>query len=100
MAADGEHMDCYIGPHEGSKRVFVVNQIEPHERKFDEHKFIFGARTLKEAKAIYDDGFSDKSGPKRRWSIYEVPPEQLRKWLERGPHKKPFSPRKLELVAA
>ena len=99
VGADSENVDAYIGPHPSSRRIFIVNQIEPGERRFDEHKIIFGARTLKEAKAIYDDGFSDKSGPKRRWSIYEVSPTELRDWLDRGPRKKPFSPKKLELVA-
>lgn len=88
--ADGEHVDCYIGPHHVSKRIFVVNQIEPGAKRLDEHKVIFGARTLGEAKAIYDEGFSDGSGSKRRWSVKEMTPEALKDWLKKGSRWKPL----------
>jgi hypothetical protein len=88
--ADGDHHDAYIGPHPDSKRIFVVNQIDPKTKKFDETKTIFGARTLGEARAIYDGGFSDKSGPKRRWAIHETDPETLKAWLNGSRAHKPF----------
>lgn len=88
--ADGEHVDCYIGPHHKSRRIFVVNQIDPERQKFDEHKVIFGARNRKDARDIYDGGFSDGSGPKRRWSIHEVTPEGLKHWLAKGNTKRPM----------
>lgn len=88
--ADGEHVDCYVGPHVKSTRIFIVNQIKPGTKRLDEHKVVMGARTLNEAKAIYDGGFSDGSGPKRRWSIREVTPEGLRDWLSKGSAKHPL----------
>lgn len=91
--ADGDHHDAYIGPHTDSKLVFAVNQIDPKTKQFDEHKFIFGARTPKEARSIYDGGFSDGSGPKRRWAVHEIDPEILKGWLASGKTKKPFPAR-------
>lgn len=88
--ADGEHVDCYVGPHHKSPRIFVVNQIEPGSKRLDEHKIVMGARTMGEAKAIYDEGFSDGSGPKRRWSIREMTPDTLRDWLNKGSARKPL----------
>lgn len=95
--ADGEHVDAYIGPHHDSKRVFIVNQIDPKTKRFDEHKLIFGARSPGEARAIYDGGFSDNSGPKRRWALHETDPQALKAWLAGSKTHKPFP---AELAAA
>lgn len=95
--ADSENIDCYIGPHHASKRIFVVNQIDPKTKKFDEHKIIFGARTPSEARKIYDGGFSDGSGPKRRWAVHETNPVSLKAWLSGKRTAKPFPS---ELAAA
>ncbi|HEY1806002.1 MAG TPA: hypothetical protein VGG45_16130 [Terracidiphilus sp.] len=93
IGADNEHVDAYIGPHPESTRIFVVNQFDPKTKKFDEHKLVFGAKSSKAARAIYDDGFSDGSGPKRRWSTHELSPSGLKAWLD-GPHtKRPMSER-------
>lgn len=89
-AADGEAHDAYIGPHPDSRRVFVVNQTDPKTKRFDEHKLIFGARSPGEARAIYDHGFSDGSGPKRRWALHETDPESLKAWLAGPRAHKPF----------
>lgn len=88
--ADEEHVDAYLGPHHDSKRIFVVNQYDPETKKFDEHKLIFGARGPTEARQIYDHGFSDGSGPKRRWNVHEVSPKTLRVWLSAGKRSRPF----------
>lgn len=88
--ADGEHVDTYLGPHHDSRRIFVVNQYDPHKRAFDEHKIVMGARTLAEARRIYDDGFSDGSGPRRRWAIHEVDPDTFKAWLASPRAKRPF----------
>lgn len=88
--ADEEHVDAYIGPHPASKRIFVINQFDPATKKFDEHKLVFGASGPREARAVYDGGFSDGSGPKRRWSVHEVAPHDLKVWLSAGKRARPF----------
>lgn len=84
-------MDCYIGPHHESRRIYIVDQFDPRTRKWDEHKLVFGARTIKEAKLIYDGGISDGSGPRRRRNVHEVSPEGLKAWLKDGATERPFA---------
>lgn len=90
--ADGEHVDTYVGPHPESDRAFVVDQIDPETGKFDEHKAILGARTIEEARDIYDRGFSDESGPARRAAIAEMPVSEFRRWLKEGDTKSDIAP--------
>lgn len=90
--ADGEHVDTYVGSHPESKRAFVVDQIDPETGKFDEHKAILGARTLEEAREIYDGGFSDGSGPDRRAAIAEMPVSEFKRWLKEGDTKTDIAP--------
>lgn len=82
--ADGDHVDAYVGPLPKSEKVWVVDQIDPKSRKFDEHKVILGAKTLGHAMRIYDAGFSDGSGPKRRAHIRHMTIKAFKNWLKSG----------------
>jgi hypothetical protein len=85
LAADGEHVDVYVGPNPTSNRVFVVDQYDPKTGKFDETKSVLGADSQEEAQAIYDKGFSDGSGPTRRGSITEMSVDGFKSFIaERG----------------
>lgn len=94
--ADGEYVDVYVGPHRSSRRIFVANQMDPKTKAWDEHKVIMGAQNMKQAQRIYDLGFSDGSGPKRRHSIHETTPQAFRAWLAEGNTKTPFVPRDMK----
>jgi hypothetical protein len=50
---DGDHYDCYIGPNEGAKNVYIVNQQDPVTKEFDEQKAMLGFNSLEEAKTAY-----------------------------------------------
>lgn len=51
---DGDHVDCFIGPHEDATHVYVVHQLKaPHFRSFDEDKCMMGFRSAEEAKRAY-----------------------------------------------
>lgn len=52
---DGEFLDCFIGPafDEPSCDVFVVKQMSPDGKKFDEHKIMIGFSEISEAKQMY-----------------------------------------------
>lgn len=81
--ADGDHMDVYLGDHITKQSpVFVIDQIDPKTKQFDEHKVIYGARGYAEAKDIYDNHFSDKSGPNRRGSITKMPLDEFKDWIK------------------
>jgi hypothetical protein len=88
---DGDQVDLYIGPHPESQRVFVFDQIDPDNQKFDEHKLVIGANDEAEAVAIYDQGFSDGSAMHRRGAITEMSVPELKAWLDSGNTKKPLA---------
>jgi phage-related protein (TIGR01555 family) len=52
--ADGDSLDCYIGPDPESDWVYIVDQRHLHTSKgFDEHKVFLGFDTLGEVKRAY-----------------------------------------------
>lgn len=50
---DGDHVDCFIGPNENAKMAYVVHQLDPHTKKFDEDKVMLGFNSADEAKQAY-----------------------------------------------
>lgn len=82
--ADGDHVDCYVGPHADSGEVYVVDQIDPRTKKFDEHKCFLGFKSEADAVRTYDRGFSDGSGPRRRAAIHAMTVEGFKHWLKHG----------------
>lgn len=52
-AADGDHVDCYIGPNEDAVNVYVIHQVRVDTGKFDEDKVMLGFDSAKEAKEAY-----------------------------------------------
>lgn len=90
--ADGDHVDCYLGPHTDSHIVFIVNQKEPQSGKFDEHKCLLGFRSEPEALKVYDAGFSDGSGPSRRDGVQTLSLHAFKEWLKHHDTKKPLRP--------
>ncbi len=57
--ADGEHVDCYLGDKEDSKKVFVVHQQNPKNGKYDEDKIMLKFDTADEAKKAYLAHYND-----------------------------------------
>lgn len=95
VGGDGEQVDVYLGDHPQSQKVFVVDQIEPKTKAFDEHKSMVGYTDEAQARAAYDAGFSDGSGPARRGNITTMSMEQFKGWLKDGETKKPAAGQKL-----
>jgi Inorganic Pyrophosphatase len=85
--SDGDHVDCYLGPHPLSGHVFVVNQREADSQAFDEHKCMIGFRSRDEALAAYKRGFSDGRGEDRIHSVVEMTVPELKEWLKDGDTK-------------
>jgi N12 class adenine-specific DNA methylase len=78
--ADGECVDCFIGPHPESELVFVVDQCD-RAGAFDEHKIMLGFQNEQEARAGYLSAYSKgwKCGP-----IKALTMPAFKKWLEEG----------------
>jgi hypothetical protein len=88
--ADGDHVDCYIGPHHRSPLVYVVDQRDPDSQGFDEHKVLLGFASPKQARATYEAAFSDGSGKRRMGHLTEITMSQFKDWLRDGDTKTPY----------
>jgi hypothetical protein len=89
---DGDHVDVYIGPDPGGfRKVWVVDQIDPGTKKFDEHKALIGFDSKPEAMAAYLGGFSDNSGAGRIGEITEMTKEDFVDWVNEGNTEKPLA---------
>lgn len=51
--ADGEGVDCYVGPDKNADTAYVVHQKDPENGKYDEDKVMLGFDSKKEAKEAY-----------------------------------------------
>lgn len=86
--ADGEHVDCFIGPNKHSLRVYVIDQKHHDSGKFDEHKCLLGFPTREEAIKAYRDSFSDKKN--RIMHVRKMLMPEFKEWLKNGNTKKPI----------
>lgn len=52
--ADGDELDVFIGPQiDNDFDVYVIDQIDPYTKEFDEHKIMFGFSDIKDAYSAY-----------------------------------------------
>jgi len=77
--ADGEEVDCYVGPDKEAPKAYVVHQHKDDGKGFDEDKVMLGFRSKKEAKEAYLKHYDD---PKFLGPISIVSMDRLRKLVE------------------
>ena len=59
--SDGDHVDCYVGPHRDAKSAYIVRQMKAPEFKvYDEQKCMLGFTSMSEAKDAYLAHYNDK----------------------------------------
>lgn len=87
--ADGDNVDCYIGPHPLSTTVFVVDQVDERTGRFDEHKVMLGFDDGDAATGAYVAAFSDGKGGKRLGAMTKMSMGQFKRWLARGDTTRP-----------
>ncbi|CAM3836088.1 DUF2958 domain-containing protein [Castellaniella denitrificans] len=84
--ADGDGVDCFIGPLPESERAYVINQNIGGQ--FDEHKVMLAFPDLASARAAYLNSYE------RGWdgleSIVPASLSQLKWWLDNGDLKSPL----------
>lgn len=88
--ADGDHVDAYLGPDKDAKMAWVVDQVDPKTRAFDEHKIMLGFKNRGHAESTYRAGFSDGKGGKRIGAITALDIPSLKNWLSSSKTKKPL----------
>ena len=87
---DGDHIDVYISDNPAEGNVFVIDQVNPETREFDEHKVMYGFNSMDEAREAYLANFSE--GWNGLGTITEVTKDEFRKWIDSSHRKtKPFS---------
>ncbi|MFA7662901.1 MAG: ferritin family protein [Patescibacteria group bacterium] len=97
-AADGDHLDCFVGPHPHSELVYVIDQTKPGTDRFDEHKVVFGALNMTQARDIYLAAY--ESGWKGLGAITPMTIHQFKTWLQSGDLMRPISKQTIMLKAA
>lgn len=78
--ADGDPIDVYVGPDHDATFVYVVDQVDPNTRAFDEHKVMLGFKNEMAAVRAYDKAFSDGMGALRMGELRKMTQEEFRKW--------------------
>jgi ParB/RepB/Spo0J family partition protein len=96
--ADGDHVDVFIGPNPKSEIIFIINQIDPNSKEFDEHKVMMGFSSEDEAKVGYLKNY--EKNWKGLGSIISLTIDQFKEWLEKGSQKKELINPKLEFLKA
>jgi len=79
----GEGLDCFIGPDSKSDNVWIVNQVDPDNGSFDEHKALCGFSSRQAAIKAYGDSY-DNGGTHRIGSITAMTWPEFQQWLETG----------------
>ncbi|ATW57879.1 putative structural protein [Pseudomonas phage tabernarius] len=86
QGADGDAVDCFVGPNLKSKNVYVVNQLK-QDGSFDEHKCMMGFDSQEEAEAGYNASYSEGwtgKGPVTAMNIND-----FRRWVRSPKATKP-----------
>lgn len=87
---DGDHIDVYLSDNPAEGNVYVIDQVNPETREFDEHKVMYGFNSIDEAREAYLANFSE--GWNGLGTITEVTKDEFRKWIDSSHRKtKPFS---------
>lgn len=94
--ADGEQVDVYVGQDLNSQNVFIVDQVNPHTKDFDEHKVMIGYPDQQSAIDAYQRAFSDGNGGARVGAITSMTVDQFKKWLKSDQTGKPTAYKKPE----
>lgn len=87
--ADGDQLDCFLGPNPESNSVYVINQRKVHSPKFDEHKIGLGFTNADQFTKAFAESYDDK-GLDRIISIHELTVPEFKSWMKSGDLKVPF----------
>lgn len=91
--ADGDGLDVFIGDWPESAHLWVINQVDPDTRAFDEHKVMLGFRTEQAARQAYLGSY--ERGWRGLGSIVDCTLDQLRWWIKYGDLSKPLTSKAL-----
>jgi phage-related protein (TIGR01555 family) len=91
--ADGDEIDCFVGPDMKSQKIWIINQNDPNTGEFDEHKVMMGFSSESDARNAYDDSFNSPGWT--AWtgfdSMYETGIEDFRTWAYGAVRDHPYA---------
>ena len=61
QGADGDELDCFVGPNASASRVYIINQVKGNGH-FDEHKIMLGFSSTGEAEGCYNAHYPPSIG--------------------------------------
>ena len=89
---DGDHIDVFLSDNldDWNGIVYVVDQVNPDDGSFDEHKVMYGFNSKDEAASAYNSNYSE--GWQGLGAITPVSKEEFKKWIDSSHRKtKPFA---------
>jgi uncharacterized protein len=88
-----EQMDCFLGDNLDSTNVWVIEQLHPDTKVFDEHKVFLGFDSRDQVLQVYNAAFSDGRGPDRVGNVRQMTVDVLKAFLDNWRYGKPGSDR-------
>lgn len=83
--ADGDPIDVYVGPDHDASYVYVIDQVDPDSRAFDEHKVMMGFKSVDDAINTYGKAYSDGNGRRRIGDIRKMTMAEFKAWADSDP---------------
>ena len=84
---DGDSVDVFLGSDPDTELIFVVDQIDPDTKLFDEHKCMLGFKTEASAKEAYLANY--EKGWKGLGKMTGLTLPQFKEWLKNGSQLRP-----------
>jgi hypothetical protein len=87
--ADGDPVDVYLGRSPNAPSVYVIDQLSPNGKQFDEHKAVIGVDSQEEAEALYLKHYP--KGWKGMGAVTALPVSEFKTWAMSGDTKAPLA---------
>lgn len=104
VGADNMQVDCYLGKHPESSKIWVIDQdkfdVDGTDKGFDEHKVMLAYNSFDKALKDYLKSHFDGLGHDRLSAVTEVTYDDLKDWLKNGEMNRPISEQGIGHVVA
>lgn len=87
--ADGDQVDVFLGDQPKSQQAYVIDQLRPDGKTFDEHKVMLGVGSEQEAEQLYRQHYP--ANWKGMGAITPMSMDDFKGWLKNGNTDKPLS---------
>jgi hypothetical protein len=88
-AKDGDAVDVYMGDQPDSDTVYVIDQLTPDGRRYDEAKIVLAAPSQQAAEKLYLAHYP--KGWRGMGAVTPMPVDKFKQWVRTGATKKPVA---------